>query len=94
MVNPGCSPTAAGGGNWNDLDHNFYEVDSLSENDRVRYTVSPAARKDILKRLLKLNHERAAEQSGPTPAKKRNKKAAKSKVVGVDSLLSDVGNIQ
>src|SRR6266446_1924071 len=21
VINPGCSPTAAGGGNWNDLDH-------------------------------------------------------------------------
>jgi hypothetical protein len=33
--------------------------DALSkpENDRVRYTISPDARKEVLKRLLKLNHE-------------------------------------
>ena len=44
---------------WNDinLSHDFYEVDYLPENDRVRYTVSLAARKEVLKRLLLLNHE-------------------------------------
>jgi hypothetical protein len=39
------------------LAHNFYEVDYLPENDHVRYTISPDARKEVLKRLLKLNHE-------------------------------------
>ena len=44
---------------WEDIDfaHDFYEVGYLSENDRVRYTISPDARKEVLKRLLKLNHE-------------------------------------
>ena len=44
---------------WTDitLAHDFYEVDYLPENDRTRYTISPAARREILKRLLKLNHE-------------------------------------
>ena len=44
---------------WEDIDlaHNFYEVDYLPENDRTRYTISPDARKEVLKRLLKLNHE-------------------------------------
>jgi hypothetical protein len=44
---------------WEDIDlsHDFYEVDYLPENDRVRYTISPNARKEVLKRLLKLNHE-------------------------------------
>lgn len=37
--------------------HDFYEVDYLPENDRVRYTIHPAARKEILKRLLELNHK-------------------------------------
>ncbi|MDM8556735.1 hypothetical protein QUF75_18570 [Desulfococcaceae bacterium HSG7] len=43
---------------WEDLDlaHDFYEVDYLPENDRIRYTITPAARKEVLKRLLKLNH--------------------------------------
>ncbi|MBI4474146.1 MAG: hypothetical protein HY646_15860, partial [Acidobacteria bacterium] len=32
---------------WNDLnlEHDFHEVETLPENDRVRYTISPAARK-------------------------------------------------
>jgi len=44
---------------WEDIDlsHDFYEVNYLPENDRVRYTISPDARKEVLKRLLKLNHE-------------------------------------
>ena len=44
---------------WEDIElsHDFYEVDYLQENDRVRYTISSDARKEVLKRLLKLNHE-------------------------------------
>ena len=44
---------------WADINlaHDFYEVDYLPENDRVRYTISPDAGKEVLKRLLKLNHE-------------------------------------
>ena len=44
---------------WEDIDlsDDFYKVDYLPENDRVRYTISPDARKEVLKRLLKLNHE-------------------------------------
>ncbi len=40
-----------------DLAHDFYEVDYLPENDHVRYAISPNAKKEVLKRLLKLNHE-------------------------------------
>lgn len=44
---------------WVDIDlrHDFYEVDYLPENDRVRYTIHPEARKEVLKRLLELNHK-------------------------------------
>ncbi|MBF0102566.1 MAG: N-6 DNA methylase [Desulfobacterales bacterium] len=44
---------------WQDipLAHDFYDVEYLPENDRIRYTISPEARKEILKRLLWLNHE-------------------------------------
>ncbi|SFB59792.1 Eco57I restriction-modification methylase domain-containing protein [Algoriphagus aquimarinus] len=44
---------------WTDIQlrHDFYEVDYLPENDRVRYTIHPDARKEILKRLLELNHQ-------------------------------------
>jgi len=44
---------------WNDIElkHDFYEVDYLPENDRVRFTIHPEARKEVLKRLLELNHK-------------------------------------
>jgi N-6 DNA Methylase len=58
------------------LRHDFYEVDYLPENDRVRYTIHPEARKEVLKRLLQLNHERYAEE---VAAGLHDKKAAKSK---------------
>ena len=40
-----------------DLKHDFYEVDYLPENDRIRFTIHPDARKEVLKRLLQLNHQ-------------------------------------
>ena len=48
---------------WQDLDleQGFHEIETLPENDRVRYTISPAARREVLKRLLAENHVR----SGP-----------------------------
>ncbi len=44
---------------WRDiaLCHDFYEVDYLPENDRWRFTIHPDARKEVLKRLLELNHK-------------------------------------
>jgi len=74
---------------WTDLDlgHDFVEVETLPENDRVRYTISPAARKEVLKRLLAENHRRAALQAQATdaaapPKKKRGKKSAGSELNG------------
>lgn len=50
---------------WQDLDleHDFHEVETLPENDRVRYTISPAARREVLKRLLTENHARAKSEA-------------------------------
>ena len=44
---------------WTDLDlgHGFHET-----KQGVRYTLSEAARREVLGRLLKLNHERYAEE--------------------------------
>lgn len=44
---------------WNDiaLQHDFVEVDYLPENDRIRFTIHSDARKEVLKRLLELNHK-------------------------------------
>ena len=49
---------------WTDivLRHDFYEIDYMSEKDNIRYTIHPEARKEVLKRLLLLNHERFEEE--------------------------------
>lgn len=62
---------------WNDiaLKHDFYEVDYLPENDRVRFTIHPDARKEVLKRLLELNHKiHEEEKSSGLLDKKGGKK--------------------
>jgi len=61
---------------WQDLDleHDFHEVETLPEDDRVRYTISPKARREVLKRLLAENHARSSSESTNTNVKrgKRN----------------------
>ena len=44
---------------WQDLnlDHEFYET-----KQGIRYTISEAARREVLDRLLELNHQRYAEE--------------------------------
>ena len=66
-----------------DLAHDFYEVDYLPENDRVRYTISPDARKEVLKRLLLLNHEIYEQEvaQGLHDKKKKAKAKKKPKVI-------------
>ena len=69
---------------WQDIQlrHNFYEVDYLPENDRVRYTIHPEARKEILKRLLALNHKIHEEEvKAGLWDKKKTGKAKKKNVV-------------
>lgn len=69
---------------WTDLDlgHDFHEVETLPENDRVRYTISPAARKEVLKRLLAENHHRAAlEAAAITAVAEKKPRGRKAKVV-------------
>ena len=63
---------------WNDIDlkHDFYEVDYLPENDRVRFTIHPNARKKILKRLLLLNHKQCKEDQIGESSKKSNRSKA------------------
>jgi hypothetical protein len=67
---------------WQDiaLRHDFYEVDYLPENDRVRYTIHPEARKEVLKRLLELNHKIHEEEVAAGLWKKK-KPVKKEKVV-------------
>lgn len=57
---------------WDDLDlgHGFHETPQ-----GVRFTISPEARKEVLRRLLKLNHERYAEEVAAGLHDKKGKKA-------------------
>lgn len=54
------------------LKHGFYEMDYLAENDRVRFTIHPDAREEVLKRLLQLNHELYEEEIKQGLHKKRD----------------------
>jgi hypothetical protein len=62
---------------WNDisLNHNFYELEYLPENDRIRFAIHKNSRKEILKRLVSLNHDRyKAEPQALTKMKKKSPK--------------------
>ena len=67
---------------WTDiiLGHGSHAVDFLPENDRVRFTISPQARREVLKRLLELNHRYHAEEEAEEDVKL--KKTAKRTKVG------------
>lgn len=73
-----------------DLEHGFHEVETLPENDRVRYTISPAARKEVLKRLLLLNHERAAAEAEQAKALEAAKPKAKRKGLKKKSISENM----
>ena len=78
---------------WQDLDleHGFHEVETLPENDRVRYTISPAARREVLKRLLAENHARAKfEAQNPVPRTTRD--GRKRKAAGPDLFGGEPDN--
>jgi hypothetical protein len=61
---------------WTDLDlgHDFHET-----KQGVRYTISEAARREVLARLLKLNHERYAEEVKQGLHEKKKPKPSKNK---------------
>jgi hypothetical protein len=61
---------------WTDLDlgHGFHQT-----KQGVRYTISEAARREVLGRLLKLNHERYAEEVAKGLHEKKKPKAMKGK---------------
>lgn len=49
---------------WSDLEleYAFHDIETLPENDRTRYTISPTARKKLLSRLFNLNQTLAEAQ--------------------------------
>lgn len=69
-----------------DLKHDFYDVDYLPENDRVRFTIHPVARKEILKRLLELNHKIHKEEKGGWLLNKKKTVSKKLNVVNEPRL--------
>jgi hypothetical protein len=79
---------------WNDIElkHDFYEVDYLPENDRLRYTINPETRKEVLKRLLALNHKIYAEEQALIEAKQittnKPRKITKTKQLPNQTLFS------
>ncbi|NML15448.1 hypothetical protein [Azohydromonas caseinilytica] len=83
---------------WQDLDlgHDFFEVETLPEKDRVRFTISPTARRELLRRLLVLNHERAeAEKLQAAQAPKSTAKKAGKRRPGVDVQTGELfGELQ
>jgi hypothetical protein len=73
---------------WTDikLDHDFYKVGSLPDKDNLRFTISEAARIEVLKRLSELNKARyeeevaqglhgSDEKSARSPSKKSSSKS-------------------
>lgn len=63
-----------------ELGHDFHAVETLAENDRIRYTISPAARKQVLAKLLALNLERSGEEA--MAAKEQAEREAQEKGAG------------
>lgn len=68
---------------WNDLDlgHGFYET-----KQGARYTISEAARRTVLERLLVLNHQRHEDEAKLAPDKKTKKKS-KGKEANIEGQL-------
>jgi hypothetical protein len=76
------------------LRHAFYSVNFLPENDRVRFTIHPDARKEILNRLLYLNHEiyekeklKGVTTKKKKSVKKKSTKNCKNEIAGTPSQL-------
>jgi len=65
------------------LAHDFQQIETLPENDRTRYTITPQARKDLLSRLLKLNHHRAAEEQNATTVQAKTSSTRKTATQGI-----------
>lgn len=63
---------------WSDLDSSlsFHSVNSLSEADRLRFTISDKTRGELLRRLVELNRERHNKESRSGAAKASKKGSA------------------
>jgi hypothetical protein len=80
---------------WTDLKlrHDFYEMEYLPETDRIRYTIHPEARKEVLKRLLELNHQYFEEEVKKGLHKKKDVEVyyqQKGQPIPANTVFSDV----
>ncbi|MEL1244000.1 DNA methyltransferase [Flavobacterium sp. DGU11] len=67
---------------WEDLHlkHNFYDLEYLPENDRIRFSIHPDARREMLKRLLLLNHQLHQEATKSAEISTKSKKTHNKKI--------------
>lgn len=79
---------------WPDLAlaHDFRDVETLPENDRLRYTLSPETRKELLARLLAETHRRAktAATAALQSASRRQRSRGASKAQNQSDLFQSV----
>lgn len=68
---------------WEDLDlgHGYHAQPNLAENDRVRFTISDAARAEVLRRFAELNCQRYEEEQASAPAAKPRSSKGRAKAV-------------
>jgi len=68
---------------WDDLDlgHGYHEQANLAENDRIRFTISDAARAEVLRRFAELNRQRYEEEQASAPAAKPRSSKGRAKAV-------------
>lgn len=73
-----------------DLDHGFHET-----KQGTRFTISESARREVLQRLLKLNHERHEQEEQSEPVKKKSvapKRKERGKSAGSQKSIFDKGD--
>ena len=75
---------------WQDIElqHNFYTLQELPENDNIRFTISEPARLEILRRLAALNRERYQQEVEQGLHDKPSKASAKPKASRAKSVPS------
>lgn len=80
---------------WSDisLKHGFHEVAYLPQNDRIRFTISEEARREVLRRLLKLNHERYKEEVAQGLHNKKEAKKISTPLKTKTTSARDDGNL-
>lgn len=56
---------------WDDLDlrHGYHEQPNLAKHDRIPFTISDAARAEVLRRFVELSRQRYEEQQSVAPTR-------------------------